>query len=238
MKELIIKEKNIVQARKFIRENLISQLNITKDYGIEIVTEYSIKTLVKLYDKYVLDNYIRDLLCNDIKVSVSNRMTSSGGKTIYTKKDKLCTYEIRISANILKKFLEEENKKKICGIEGHDILDALMLILEHELCHVLEFSVYGNSSCKQRRFKALAWKLFRHTTSYHEISTTSTMSMINNEVKIGEKVKFFHKGIDYEGIVTNINKRATIMVEDKNGTYKDSKGINYTKWYVPVNMII
>ncbi len=241
VKELIIREKNIVKERLKIKNVLISELGINNKFHMELVTVNNIEHLIKLYDSYILDNYLSIVIPNGIRVSVSNRMTSSGGKTIYTKAGKESNYEIRLSLKILQASISGNFKKRICGIEGKDLIDTLMLIIEHELCHVLEFSFYGDSSCKGIRFKALAWKIFRHSTSYHEISINNESNTAHSEdIKIerGQKVGFSYKGTRLEGIVWNINKRATVMVEDKNGTYKDSNGIKYTKWYVPINFLI
>lgn len=240
MKELKIKEKNIVKERLRIKKIFVSELGIINDFNFELVTVENIQRLIKLYDIYILENYIINTIPNGIIVSVSNRMTSTGGKTIFVKSGDKLNIEIRISLKILTAYINGNFKEKICGIVGTDLLDGLMLILEHELCHVVEFSFYGNSSCKGRRFKALGWKWFRHSSSYHEISnfneSANTLSKGSN-ILIGDTVVFFYKNNKYEGVVININKRATVMVEDKGGLYKNNKGVRYKKWYVPLNYI-
>ncbi len=53
------------------------------------------------------------------------------------------------------------------------------------------------------------------------------------EIRIG--VDFTFEGKKMSGILYNINKRATVMVRDKNGQYSDKKGTRYTKYYVPLS---
>ena len=55
--------------------------------------------------------------------------------------------------------------------------------------------------------------------------------------EIGQTVKFEYKNKTYVGQISNINKRATIMVEDNKGSYRDKNGKRYTKWYVPLTKI-
>lgn len=236
MESLHIEEKNILQLRPVIKKALLKTFRIKEVNSSNVITVKAVEELISLYDYYLLNNYIKHNIPNGIKVSLSSRMTSAGGKTIFTKRSNENNFEIRISLTILQEYINSGYKGKICGISGEDVIDGLMLIMEHELCHVLEFSTYGNSSCKGRRFKGIAWKLFRHGTSTHEI-TSKKDSMDINTIIIGQGVTFNYKGILYSGLVTSINKRATVMVKDPKGQYKDKKGNTFNKWYVPLTML-
>lgn len=233
---LHIEDKNILQLRKVIKETLIENQEIYDINGINSVTVEAIEELIRLYDFYVLDDYVKNNIEDGIKVSLSNRMTSAGGKTIFYKKRNTKDFEIRISLVILQAYIDSSYKGKICGIEGNDVIDGLMLIMEHELCHVLEFSAYGTSNCKGRRFKAMAWKLFRHGASTHEVTSNKGLKE-GATIMIGQEVTFMYKGNAYSGVVANINKRATVMVKDPKGQYKDKKGNTFNKWYVPLTML-
>lgn len=232
-----LEEKEII--RSFIKKEFCRRYKINTCNSIDILTIKHISNLIELYDTYILDNYLIKAVPEGIKVSTSNRMTSSGGKTIFSKRGKFGTYEIRISNKIIEKFIEDNEIKTVCGIKAIDALEALMLILEHEICHVIEFSKYGNSSCKGKRFKNMAFNLFGHKSSYHEIfkNREDSKKTIIKTFSKGQVVEFRYKDILYEGMISNINKRATVMVKDRNGAYKDRSGIKYSKWYIPLNLL-
>ncbi len=229
-----------VNMRDFIKKDFCRRHKLNVLNSLDILTLENISNLIDIYDGYVLKGYLVNAIPKGIKVSLSNRMTSSGGKTIFSKRGRECTYEIRISNRVIKEYIEDNRSKVVCGIEAKDALEALMLILEHELCHVIEFSEYGNSNCKGNRFKNIAFNLFGHTSSYHEIlkSKDAFNKTINNSFVKGQVVQFKYKGILYEGIISNINKRATVMVKDIKGTYRDNHGLSYSKWYIPLKLLI
>lgn len=236
MESLHIEDKNIQQLRKIIKDTLIRNLKIKDIHSLSAINIETIKEVIELYDFYVLNGYVKNNIKSGIKVSLSRRMTSAGGKTIFLKKGNSKEFEIRISLAILKEYIDSNYKGKICGVDGADVIDGLMLIMEHELCHVLEFSAYGASNCKGRRFKAMAWKLFRHGTSTHEVISQKSSQGVSN-IRVGQKVAFIYKGNSYSGVVAGINKRATVMVKDSKGQYKDKKGDTFNKWYVPLTML-
>lgn len=226
--------------RSFIKKEFCRRYNIDTYNSLDILTIENISNLIDLYDIYVLDKYLTQAIPEGIRVSTSNRMTSSGGKTIFSKVGRESIYEIRISNRIMERFIEDDESKIVCGIEAKDTLEALMLILEHEICHVIEFSKYGNSNCKGRRFKNMAFNLFHHKSSYHEIlkSKNNLKKTNNRSFSKGQVVQFTYKDTLHEGIISNINKRATVMVKDVNGAYEDRNGIKYSKWYVSLNLLI
>lgn len=226
--------------RKNLKDRFIVETDADNFKDIDVLTEDNIKYLLKLYNEIFLRNYFSLNFIKRIKVSLSNRMTSSGGKTIFLNKGRAKIYEIRISRVVLSKFIQDNKVKIVCGIEATDILEGLMLILEHELCHVIEFNKYGRSSCKQKQFKDMANSIFGHKSSYHEILKDNSSKNINKDkitFEIGQTVKFEYKSKIYMGQISNINKRATIMVEDNKGSYRDKNGKHYSKWYVPLTKI-
>ncbi|WP_346940091.1 hypothetical protein [uncultured Clostridium sp.] len=226
--------------RSFIKKDFCIRHKINMLNSIDILTLKNISSLIDIYDYYVLRGYLVKTIPEGIKVSISNRMTSSGGKTIFSKRGREYSYEIRISNRVMERFIEDNRSKIVCGIKAIDTLEALMLILEHEICHVIEFSKYGNSNCKEERFKTIAFNLFGHKSSYHEIlkKEDTLNKTIKSSFAKGQVVQFKYKGILYEGIISNINKRATVMVKDINGAYRDNNGFSYSKWYIPLKLLI
>ncbi|MEG2288495.1 MAG: hypothetical protein RSA29_06110 [Clostridium sp.] len=227
-------DEEIIRLRSIIKNLYCHGCKVIKMNDINNITIHNILVLLKLYDNYIFKDNLSNLIDSNIKISLSNRMTSSGGKTIFNKISNIQRYEIRISMRILEKFISDNKNKVICGIEGKDVIDALMLILEHEICHVLEFSIYGNSNCRGDIFKIIAYDIFKHKSSYHEILKDSSKIISENYFKKGQIVNFIYKNKKYEGVIKNINKRATVMVKNGEDIYES----NYTKWYVPLNLLI
>ena len=110
----------------------------------------------------------------------------------------------------------------------------MLLVFEHELCHVLEFLLFNKSSCKGKRFKTMANNAFGHTDSYHRLSTNRQIAAREFGFKMGDTVTFEFKERRLTGFLNNINKRATVLVPDKKGSLIDRKGIRYSKYYVPL----
>ncbi|MEG0773367.1 SprT-like domain-containing protein [Clostridium sp.] len=228
----------IGNKRRIIKEEFSKICVKSMGVDTEVVTLQSmdVEKLFYLYDKYFFYGQLRLCLDKTIKFSVSTRMTSAGGKTIYKKTSTGKEYEIRISLVVLNNFYLNSNEKKVSGLVVSSDIEALQIILEHEICHVLEFHNYGISSCKGLRFKKMSSEIFGHKSIYHEIPSRSTLKYKDKKpsISIGDKVIFEHKNKEYKGLVTNITKRATVMVLDIRGRYQDKDGKRYTKWYVPI----
>ena len=112
------------------------------------------------------------------------------------------------------------------------------MVLEHEICHAIEFIYYYESNCKGDRFKTISNNLFGHTSSYHQLPTHKELAREKYGLRIGDKISFIFADKKLNGVIYGINKRATIMVQDKNGQYADKQGNRYVKYYVPLNNIM
>ena len=232
---------------KFKRNYIYSKfLNISENIKSSVIKKIStddLYLLLKLYDETFLKGYLNENSHGNIHFSLSKRMTSSAGKTIYPGNIKYLPlndikFEIRMAVDFFFKFYETKGHKVVNGIIANDAVEALQLVFEHEICHVLELTMYRQSSCSGNRFKTMANRIFGHTKSYHELPTASQIAKENYKVSIGSKVVFKYNNLNLSGIITNINKRATIMVLNNNGNYADKYGNKYIKYYVPLNMIL
>lgn len=222
---------------KFLKEvhTEVCQQEVGKTKNIKLNNK-DIEKLFDLYDNYFFEGELKKALGNNIVFSLSKRMTSAGGKTIFRRNSNSSEYEIRISLVILNNFYLKTSEKKVSGIIVSDPIEALMLIMEHEICHVVEFYNYGDSNCKGKSFRDISSGVFNHKGIYHDIPTRKNLNpnLEISDISIGDKVSFIYRGKKYVGIVANITKRATVMVLDKGGAYKDKEGNRYTKWYVPI----
>ncbi|MEG2353041.1 MAG: SprT-like domain-containing protein [Clostridium sp.] len=182
------KEEEVISLRNILKERYKkNSLNINSDY-IYTITPLDLKILFKLYDEIFLKDFFK-LKNLDIKFSVSKRLEKVAGKTIFKqlhknimiKEDKNTKikgevktlikedYEIRIGIRFFIEFNKYNHNSKVCGITVVDSLEALLLVFEHELCHLLEFYIFKTSSCKKKQFKNISTNLFKHRGIYHEL---------------------------------------------------------------------
>ena len=142
-------------------------------------------------------------------------------------------YEIHISKPLLQNCKPGDPQTKVNGYIPYSQLEALQLIMEHELCHIIEFLSFGKSNCHAPAFHSLAQRLFGHTDVVHSLAFRH--QPISYPFRTGELVCFDWKGYQQQGIISRITKRATVMVPDRRGDYMDCSGIRYQKFYVPLS---
>ena len=192
-----------------------------------------LKLLFRLYDHCFFGDYFSREYRGWISFRLSQRMTKTGGKVEYLRKDD--AYRITLSTFLIfRSFQTGCREIKVNGIVCRDRLEAVMRILEHEIVHLLELTSYGNSSCKQKRFKKLARQIFAHTDVTHQLITQPEIAHRHYDLHAGDEVTFEFDRRKYTGIIDRINKRATVMVRDKKGHFRDDRGKRYLKFYIPL----
>jgi hypothetical protein len=204
--------------------------------------------LFDLYDAAFFDNRLRQLLHalgSPLSFKLSRRLTRSAGTTTRFQARGLrpgqtvpaVRYEIAISTTLLyQTFSGVERTVRVSGLVCQDRTAALQRIFEHEVIHLLEMLVWDKSSCAAERFRELAWNIFGHTESRHDLVTGHEQALRQFAVRVGDRVAFDFEGRRYEGIVNRITRRATILVEDPRGAlYGDGK--HYAKFYVPLQAL-
>ncbi|MBZ9688429.1 hypothetical protein G9F72_019035 [Clostridium estertheticum] len=237
IKDLKYSAQEIIEKRDTVRNKFMSESENVNTGNIQCMSNQDIKILFHLYDEVFFNYYFRDNFKESITFSLSTRMTTAAGKTIYSRKIKLLqetekTYEIRMGIKFFFQYYKVDRDKIVSGINTADSLEAFQVVFEHELCHLIEFHLYSESSCKKRRFKTMVNNIFAHTDVYHQLPSQKEIISLDYGFKIGQKVSFTRENKKYNGFIYKINKRATIMVKDNKGTYKDGEGTTYSKWYV------
>jgi len=232
----------IREKRKEITEILMSKSARVKDGVIRSLSTEELSQLFCLYDRIFFMDWFKENFKGRLKFSLSRRMTKSAGLTICPKnpekiKPEDLTLEIRIGVDFFLQYETIQGSKSVGGIEAGNSLEALQLVFEHELCHVIEFINYKKSNCKGKRFKKLAENLFGHTESCHRLPTQRQIARQKLGLNIGDMVSFEFKGKRMTGILYNINKRATIMVKNSKGAFIDNRGNRYSKYYIPLNLL-
>ncbi len=193
-----------------------------------------------LYDDLVFESLLRPALAGrHLAFKLSRRMTSAGGHTVRyrSRVDTSEWFEIGISVTLLfNTFYDVERSIIVNGLVCENRLQAMLRVFEHELIHLAEMMVWGDSSCSARRFQGIAERLFGHREHKHQLVTPTERAAKRFGVRTGDEVVFRFEGRQYTGRVNRINKRATILVEDAAGEpYSDGK--HYRKYYVPLSLL-
>lgn len=232
----------IIKKRRWVTELFLQKSSRVRNSDITEISSRDLHLLFKLYDEAFFQNWFADCFPGSIKFSFSRRMTKSAGKTIYPKnndpsKPQEIVIEVRISIDFIFNYGLLGMEHVVGGIQTRNSLDALQIILEHELVHVIEFIHFQQSNCRQKRFTTLAYNLFGHTESCHRLPTHQQIASQSLGLTAGSLVSFSFEGRRLKGIVARINKRATVMVRDPKGSYTDQQGNRYSKYYVPLQVL-
>lgn len=234
--------KTIQQKRKAVREGLFKNSENIKSGKIKSISHRDLRVLYEFYEEIFFDNWFRDNYKGQIRFDLSRRMTKSAGltkcpKNVSELEPEQILITICIGVDFFFKYDHLEGSKNVCGIKTTDSLEALQIVFEHEMVHALEFILFHNSNCGKERFKNTVHNLFGHTESHHEIPTNKIIAREKLGINIGDKIEFAFEDKALVGYITNINKRATVMVENPHGIYLDSSGKKYMKYYVPLSCI-
>jgi len=228
--------------RTQMAEQLMQKSSGIKSPQLTSISTVDLQLLFELYDETFFQNWFQNHFNGKMKFSLSRKMTNSAGKTLCPKniskiKPGDLVLEIRIGVDFFLYYGQLAKSNTVCGLKTTNSLEALLLVFEHELCHVLEFLLFGKSSCKGVRFKTMAGNMFGHTDSYHKLPTNKQIANKVFGLKIGDAVSFRHKERRLTGLLYNVNKRAVVLVPDRSGMLADRQGKRYTKYYVPLTLL-
>lgn len=235
--EQVIKEK-----REGISQRLMALSPNIPERTLTCLTPHDLRLLFELYDEVFMQRQFAIGFHGKLKFSLSRRLTRSAGKTLCTQKigsvdPEDVAIEIRMGVDFFFNYDAVESEKKVNGLPSRNALEAFQLVFEHELCHAIEFINFHQSSCRQKRFKTIAHNIFGHKESYHQLPTRGRIAQEKLGLSLGDIVTFMDGVKRRQGMLYRINKRAIVMVRDKNGRYTDNQGIRYRKCYVPLEML-
>ena len=187
---------------------------------VQSIRRQTLSQMLNLYDKLFFGGFLSHSY-GQIDVTLSQRLISSAGKFIYTRGgvSRMCRAEIRMSGD----FLFRLNK------------GPFLVVFEHELCHAAENALFGSTG-HSSRFLSLAHGLFGHTDTRHSLPTRQ-QDAAKGGLFMGARVCFCYQGGILSGVVTYVGKTATVMVEDRRGTYRDQTGKRYAKYRVPLEQL-
>lgn len=233
----------INKKRSRVKEIFLENSSNIKDCNIKKINIKNLQLLFSIYDKLFLNNYFKENYIGMLKFTLSHQMTKSAGITrtpiniAKLSKDKY-QFEIKISLDFLFNYYETSDEKSVNGIVTNNPLDVLLLVFEHEICHIIEFIFFFKSSCGGKRFKLLAKNIFSHTDNHHKLTTLPELNYIKYGIKVGDMVSFSLNNINKTGIIYRMNKRAIVMVEDKKGKYYNENKVRFSKYFIPLPLCV
>jgi len=236
-------ERRRLQAE--IREGALARRGTLRKPMFTRVTPADLEALFRAYDARFFAGTIAQALAGPrggpLTFDVSRRMIRSGGMT---RRDRTQVgqrieqrYSIGVSATLLGgTFRGEERTVTVCGVPCTDRLAALLRIFEHELIHLVEFLVWGDSNCRAGRFAGIVRTFFGHTEATHALVTPRERVRAELGIGVGDRVQFRAGRTVHIGVVNRITRRATILVPSATGVpYSD--GERYEKYYVPIERL-
>ncbi|MEA3558399.1 MAG: hypothetical protein U9R75_04010 [Candidatus Thermoplasmatota archaeon] len=225
---VIDRKTRLIHDRMLDRSEYLDAGNFTK------INISDLKMMFELYDELFFKDFFKRNFPDQVYFNLSTKMTRSGGKTEVFGDPKF--YVIKLSSQLLFQSFDDEDREIVVnGIICHDRLEAAMRIFEHELIHLLEFTVLGNSSCSRPMFISLCIRIFGHTDVKHQLVTGYEIANNRYGLNVGEQVSFEFEGEIHQGIISRITKRATVMVENPEGQFRDLSGKSYSKYYIPLD---
>ena len=191
--------------------------------------------LFSAYDARFLDGLCGKVLGPEgVFFRLSSRMTRAGGKTTLLRgPDGTPRFEIAVATSILfDGFADGDPEVSVGGVACRHRLDALQRLFEHELIHLAEWLCWDESHCGRKRFQDIAARLFLHRAHTHQLITRSERAAAMG-ISVGALVTFRYREKRLQGRVNRVTKRATVLVEDPEGT-RWSDGRRYVRYYVPL----
>lgn len=233
----------IDNKRATIKNLVFANSKNIKSENFDKLSESDLFVLFNLYDEIFLKSWFKENFKGKIIFKLSRQLTRAAGNT-KTKRNiaeispEDIEFEMKVSLNHLMNFNKIDRSKYVGGIEAKSLLESLMLVFEHELCHVIEFLVCKKSSCKKKPFKDLIFNLFGQTETTHKLVSSNEVNAQEFGLKPGDKVKFQYKNKYINGFIHRINKRATVMCPDERGNYIDKAGKKYKKFYTTLECLM
>ncbi|RMF38771.1 MAG: hypothetical protein D6753_15265 [Planctomycetota bacterium] len=227
---------------QMIAEQVLSRSSAMRSVNFTSTSTADLTTMADLYDQHFFDGHCLAIARHHgMHFRWSKRMTSNGGKTVrVTGRDprtgeQFVRYEIVLSATLLfQTFSDLHRPIRVTGVMCNNRIQAMQRILEHELVHLVEMLVWGDSCCAAARFQSIAGRLFGHTEHKHDLITQQERAERKFNIRVGSLVEFAFEGKRCVGTVNRITRRATVLVPDPKGQLYDD-GHRYAKYYIPLS---
>lgn len=254
-----VKLENLIQRRRFandvrveitetIYEHLIANSNYITRPNFSKISDADLGLLFQVTDELFFDGHVGKL-CEQVADTplvfrLSTRMTKSGGTTTMYRtgrgRQAKLEFEIAIATTPLfgsfPSTADTGKSNSVGGIHCEDRVQALQRIMEHEMVHLSEMLLWGDSNCAAGPFKDIVYRFFGHTESNHQLLTPTDIARKKLGIRPGDQVMFDHQGEQTCGTVNRITKRASVLVPDPLGV-KFTDGKHYSTYYVPLSRL-
>lgn len=218
-----------------IHHHVLAHSRYIRDANYTRIHPDDLDLLFAAYDERFFAGLCRRALDGrTLRFRLSPRMTNAGGTTarIVTAAGETW-YEIAVASSMLfEGFGATDRQITVCGLECLNRLEGLQRIFEHEIIHLIEQLCWQNSNCAAPRFQDIAHRHFLHRAHTHRLITRRERAA-QSGIRVGSRVTFGFEGITLTGHVNRLTKRATVLVEDREGE-AFSDGRRYRKYYVPL----
>ena len=226
-------QKNIRKKNRTIYRQTLAESIYLEQGNFDTIGPDDLECLFNLYDAHFFNGFFNKNYSGKMFFRLSERMTRAGGKIEYRRNPE--TYTIVLSTMLIFQTFDDVTRQvTVNGVVCHDRLEATMRILEHEIIHFLETALFGSSSCSKPRFRRLSRNIFGHTEATHRLVTQTERAHEKYDLRVGSVVSFEYDGATYQGVISRITVRATVMVRDPDGGFKDLSGTRYSKYYIPL----
>lgn len=224
----------IVKKRRAVQEFWMEYFS---DRKYNSLTPQDVHVLFTLYDHHFFQGNIRDGFAGEISFSVSKRMYRTAGQVACSRnyiflEDEELTIKVTIASIFLENFYLVEREKRVCGVLARTDHEALLLLLEHEICHVILFILRIWEGEHGLMYTTLSENVFGHTSIVHDLPATWEVTKALLDLQAGDKVSFDYKGKVVTGYIHAVVKRAVVLVPSLFGRYQDRDGTQYDKYYV------
>lgn len=234
----------IDSIRRQVREATLASSPCIREPQFTRISARDLAVLFERYDALFFGASIPAALRGrELTFRLSTRATSRGGSLRVWRVRNTADgthgserYELTVSTTLLfESFRGPERSITIGGLECRDRLDALQRVLEHEMVHLVEQLRWRETDCRAPRFQSIAHGLFGHTQHRHALITPRERA-VQLGFRPGHRVAFDFEGVRYEGVLSRVTKRATVLVPHPDGRLM-SDGNAYRQFYVPLERL-
>jgi len=227
----------ISAGRLAVRERLVRESPRLDKRDFAAISGSDLRILFEAYDDVFFQKQLTVLLestRHSMFFEVSTRMTTAGANISRRSSGRRAgVFRIAISAPVLfSSFREPGEAFEVNGLTCTNRLQALQVLMEHELVHLYEMLQSGASG-HGPSFREIARGLFGHTDYRHALMTPAKRTSTALGLRAGELVSFNFRGRRLVGTLNGVAKRATVLVSHEDGT-EYSDGQKYLKFYVPL----
>lgn len=189
-----VKESDIQDKRQEILRRWTEETG--NDVNYTSITEKDTTVMFELIDKEVFGSRISEYFIETqwtLRIVPNTRLTSIAGKCHYNSEGTrkfMCTYLIELATKIfLKTFNNTETCHSANGLRCCSRAECTLLVLEHEIIHLLIMIFCREKNQHGPTFVTLAKNLFGHTKFTHSLNRGDAIVLENKIEELNRRIK-------------------------------------------------